>query len=158
MNTETIVQKIAQERGSVAEIHNAFADYPAGMAAHYDFYKKLILEDGPLPRTEREWLAMETSIANECPYCYRHHTSAFENNGGEQKVITRRMELLSTLAASLSKAYWKAKLLKAEFTEEGFSEAEWQHAIMIVSYFNFANRVAHAMDLELESDFHKSCQ
>ncbi len=158
MDKSTILDEIKSERGAVANIHSAFSEYPEGIKAHYDFYRAVVLGDGPLPREEREWLATETSIANECPYCYRHHTSAFEKNGGNQQFLSRRMELLGQLATTLTKSYWKAKILKDDFVAEGFTESEWQHATMIVSYFNFANRCAHAMDLEIESNFEESCK
>ena len=157
MEHKEIFAEIRKERGGVAEIYSEFSQYPQGVKAHYEFYKAIVLDDGPLSRNEREWLAMETSIANECPYCYRHHNEAFVKIGGTKKVAGRRMELLSVLAATLSKSYWKAKVLRDQFTEEGFSEAEWQHAVMVVSYFNFANRCAHALDLKLEEDFEVTC-
>jgi len=52
---------------------------------------------------------------------------------------------------------WRTNSLKRSFIEAGFSEAEWQHAVMVVAYFNFANRCAHAMGLELEENFHFTC-
>lgn len=158
---ELNVEKNRQESSTNAKIpassamtnlHAAFADFPMGAAAHQYFHHSLLLGDGPLPRVEREWLAMETSIANESPYGYRQHCEAFAAHGGQQKVITRRMELLSTLAATLSRAYWKASGLRDEMLAEGFTPAQWQHAVMLVSYFNFTCRCAQAMDLALETD------
>jgi len=38
------------------------------------------------------------------------------------------------------------------------TDAEFEHAVMVVSYFNLANRCAHAMGLELEANFEKTCR
>jgi len=168
METElsAVFDRIRQERGAIAAIHSAFEAFPEGVAAHFDFYTKLMLADDlPLLRHEREWLAVETSDANQCPYCIRHHATALRKHipdafsedqgspGGR-----RRRQLLSDLANVLTLTPWKASTLHSVFLEEGFSEREWQHAVMIVSYFNFANRCAHAMALELEKDFETTCE
>lgn len=141
------------EQQILRNMYSELSSYPMGVTAHREISHSLMSAEGPLPRDEREWLAMETAIANENPYCYRHHLSAFEKCGGNQRLVTRRMELLKKLASVLSKSYWKAKPLQEEFIVEGFTEAEWQHAVMIVSFVNFSSRCAHALDVELEADY-----
>ena len=153
-----IFETIRRERNGVAEIHAAFSDFPIGVAAHYDFYKKLILdEDLPLPRIEREFLAFKTSESNDCPYCIGHHRAAFDNSSSREMDQSRSV-LLELLASNLTKEPWKAHLIAPKFLEAGFTRAEWQHAVMIVSYFNFANRCAHAMNLHLEENFESTCK
>lgn len=157
-NIEEIFALIQNERGGLASIHTAFKDFPEGVLAHYLFYKSIILkEDLPLKRAEREYLAYKTSEYNQCPYCIGHHKTAFDNFKKE-KLDEKRLVLLEELAQKLTKEPWKANGMKKKFLTEGFLEAEWQHAIMVVSYFNFANRCAHGMDLEIEVDFEKTCE
>lgn len=153
-----VFRTIAEERGGLAEIHSAFKEFPDGVAAHYEFYKRLVLADDlPLGRSEREFLALKTSETNECPYCIGHHRTAFENN----KTATpnrKRALALESLARTLTNEPWRASALKSTFLGSGFNEGEWQHAIMIVGYFNFANRCAHAMNLSLEKNFESTCK
>ena len=157
MKADEIFQVIDRERNGVASIHTSFKDFPQGVAAHYQLYKQIVLmEDSPLPRAEREFLAVKTSEANKCPYCIGHHQSALENFASAP-TDPRRANALQTLAETLTKTMWKASLLRKSFLETGFTEAEWQHAVMIVAYFNFANRCVHAMGLELEEDFETTC-
>ena len=51
----------------------------------------------------------------------------------------------------------EAARLKPEFLAAGFSEAQWQHAVNVVAYFNDTNRLAFAMKMELEEGYEKSC-
>lgn len=153
-----IFQVIHRERNGVASIHTAFQEFPEGVSAHYQLYKQIILSDGlPLPREEREFLAVKTSEANKCPYCIGHHQSALDRFD-PNSISENRAGLLQKLAETLTTEMWKASALKKSFIAAGFSEAEWQHAVMIVAYFNFANRCVHAMGLELEENFQATCE
>lgn len=158
--SDPIFERIRKARGGVAGIHTSFSDFPAGVSAHFDFYSSLVLdEDLPLPRDEREWLAVATSEHNKCPYCVHHHAAAYEEKKTEKNETKElRLSALSQLAKTLTAEPWRTSILHEQFVETGFSEAQWQHAVMVVSYFNFANRCAHAMDLELESDFMTTCK
>lgn len=154
----SIFETIRRERNGLATIHTAFSDFPVGVAAHYEFYKTLILaEDLPLSRNEREFLAFKTSESNECPYCIGHHRAAFDN-ASSNEMSEARTRLLDRLASTLTREPWKAHLFAESFLDAGFTRAEWQHAVMIVSYFNFANRCAHAMNLRLEENFESTCK
>lgn len=153
---ETIFKKIEQERGMVSRIYSDFSDFPESVEAHFNLNKALILsETAPLPRAERELLAYVTSDANGNIYCSSHHQKAFENY--ESDVDPQRVTMLKNLAESLTKAPQEAHNLRATFLSNGFTQAEWQHAVNIIAYFNFTNRLAFAMNLQLEEGFEKSC-
>ena len=152
-----IFKRIHKARGGVAAIHHAFSDFPHGVEAHFDFYSSIMLHEPlPLPRREREWLAVKVSQANQCPYCVAHHRAALRKLGGSKRA-KKRYSCLTLLAEILTKEPWRASSLKPIFLEAGFSDPEWQHAIMIVGYFNFANRCAFAMNVEVEPDFTETC-
>jgi len=156
--TSDIFETIKRERNGVAGIHSAFASFPEGVAAHYQFYKQIILAaDLPLTRNEREFLAWKTSEANQCPYCIAHHRVAFDVSKGPS-LDAEKVEVLGELAHELTLNAWKASRLKTRFFAAGYSDAQWSHAVMVVGYFNFVNRCAHAMGLELESDFETTCK
>jgi uncharacterized peroxidase-related enzyme len=154
---ENTLQSIKSERGEVANIHKVFQDFPEGITAHYEFYKKIILDESlPLSRAHREFLAFKTSETNQCPYCVNHHKAAYENH---KEDLNKEIEnLLTEFAETMTKSPWKANLFAERFEQHGLSKAEWQQAVFVVGYFNMANRLAFAMNLELEDNFKKSCQ
>ena len=119
-----------------------------------------------LSRAEREMMAVVVSIANNCSYCQIHHAEAvnhyWKNNS--------KLELLKS-------DYRKADLTPKElalcnFAEEvtlnpgnsetidttlplkkvGLSDSAILDATLVVSYFNFVNRIVLALDVKLESD------
>lgn len=151
-----IFRKIEEERGMVAKIYSDFSGFPQSVEAHFSLNKALMLsEDAPLPRAERELLAYVTSEQNKNVYCGTHHKKAYENY--EKGMDQNRVSVLLKLAVELTLRPALSAGLKDEFLAVGFTEAEWQHAVNIVSYFNFTNRLAFAMDMKLEDGFEKSC-
>jgi len=156
MKLKDIYKQIEAERGGLASIHTSFSEFPEGIQAHYYFYKSIMLEDElPLARADREILAVAVSSANICPYCIAHHGEALKNT--QAQVDTTKSKALELLAEVLTKTPWKASSLHDDFLATGFTEAQWQHAIMVVSYFNFVNRCVHARGLDLESNFESTC-
>lgn len=154
---DQILGQIQAERGGLASIHLAFSEFPAGIKAHFEFYKALMInEDLPLSRAEREFLAVSTSKANQCPYCISHHEEALKAN--LTTIPPGKAQALVELAETLTTAPWRSSSLRRTFIDSGFDSSQWQHAVMVVSYFNFANRCAHAMELEVEPDFEKTCR
>lgn len=156
-----ILNVISAERGGVADIHMAFKDFPQGLWAHYQFYKQIMLDEPlPLSRIEREYLAMEVSQANTCPYCIAHHTEAYNEaskKSGREIAAEKKAALLEAAKTLTLKSYASASVAE-KFLSAGFSAAQWQHAVMVASYFNFANRCAHAMGLQVEADFEETCK
>lgn len=149
---EEVYADILSERNDVAEIHQAYASFPQGMQAHYQFYKKVILSQfGPLQRGEREYLAVKTSEFNACRYCIEHHSEALRKF--EVPLNLERMKFYEDLVEVITITPWKASPFKERALEVGLSEAEYSHAVMIISYFNMANRLAFAQGIKLEENF-----
>lgn len=153
---DQVFDKIKRERGGIAKIHSSFREFPVGVSAHYEFYNSIVLKDDlPLSRAIREYVAFRVSEENQCPYCIGHHKKAFKNTQSE--LCEMEQALLGKLARIITKEPWKSNLLKNNFLKIGFSESQFQHAVMVASYFNFVNRCALAMGLDLEEDYEKTC-
>ncbi len=154
MEQQQIEIMISESRGMVANIHTAFMEYPDGVLAHYRFYTSVMLNDGPLPRAVRECIAKEVSIANRCEYCFHHHSAALSHHlSGELPEI--ELEYLKKFAEIITKHPQRASELKPSFPYD--TEGAWEHAIIIASYFNMANRMASSMEINIEEDFQISC-
>lgn len=158
LSVGSVFSKIEHERGSIARIHTAFSEFPQGMLAHYEFYKSIMLADRlPLPRQEREYLAYRVSQHNACPYCVAHHQQALDSHSATPLKENRQV-VLDQLALAMALKPWVAHIQRDSFMSAGFTEAQWQHAVMVCSYFCLANRCALAMNLELEDDYSRSCR
>lgn len=157
-----IFDKIKKERGGVAKIHSAFKDFPIGVEAHYEFYREILLrEDLPLPRIDREYLAVKTSQANACEYCISHHSIALENHEKETGMQINREKRLfyDELAKNMTREPYKTRnmALKEMASKAGLSNTQFSHALFVVGYFNMVNRLALTMNIELEEDFTQTC-
>ncbi len=151
-----IKEIISEKRGALANIHKVFLDFPQGVEGHFDLYEKIMLEEYlPLPRGMREFIAVEVSKANECPYCITHHQEAYKNF--ENELDPEKLNILREFSQMVSKEPWKASQFNEKFKNEGFTHPQFLQAVMVASYFNMANRMAFCLDLEIETDFDKSC-
>jgi alkylhydroperoxidase family enzyme len=156
--TKDIFKKIEEERGGLAQIHAVFHDFPQAAEAHYEFYKAMILSENlPLTRLQREALAYFTSESNVCHYCVGHHRAAYAEQLKFGSIDEVTVRLFAKLAESLSKGNSGIDVLETEFVKAGFSKAQWLHSIIVVSYFNMANRIAFATNIKLEEDFQDTC-
>lgn len=138
----------------VANIHSVFMPYPNGVLAHYRFYSRVVLSEGPLPRIIRELIATEVSRTNRCDYCFHHHNEALSQNLFEE-VLEDEKIYFKKFAEIISHHPRQAIQLKESFPYK--AEGTWEHAVMIASYFNMANRMASAMEVEVEENFQISC-
>lgn len=154
-----LFDEIRKARGGVANIYNDFREVSEITLAHFRLNKQMLLEEtAPLSRIEREILAVETSRANKCEYCLFHHQEALNNHLKSNKISDEKYEVLKKLAEGLSLNPSKAYLLKGDFQKFGYSEAQWQHAVNIVSYFNYTNRLALAVEMKLEAGYENTCR
>ncbi|MBT6326749.1 MAG: hypothetical protein HOJ35_12340 [Bdellovibrionales bacterium] len=154
---DQLFNRIRLKRKEVASIHREFAAFPEGIEAHFEFYEKIILaEDLPLSRSEREYLAILSSEENSCQYCIEHHQEVFRNY--DLQIEEKRISFYKNLVTTLSKEPWKAVVFKKRAFEVGLSSAEYAHTVMIIGYFNMANRLVFGLDIQLEENFKKTCQ
>ena len=153
---DKVYESIKNERGEIASIYKEFNAFPKGIAAHFKFYKDIMLSDNlPLPRSEREFLAFLSSESNSCLYCVSHHGEASKNY--PISISKEKEEFYRGFSHTLTKEPWKGSQFKERGKKIGLSEAQYAHATMIVSYFNMANRMVFALDVSLEENFEDSC-
>lgn len=152
-----VFEKIKKERGMVARIYSDFNEFPESVDAHFSLNKALMLEDGPLPREEREWIAVSVSDANGNTYCLTHHKEALDKFKG--KMNLDQVKTINELARSLTKYpdTFNREKFREKFFKLGYTESQWQHAINIIGYFNYTNRLAFGMGITLEEGYEQSC-
>ncbi len=152
-----VFEKIENERGMVARIYSDFNEFPQSVEAHFSLNKALMLEEGPLSREERERIAVSVSDANGNSYCSTHHKEALDKFKG--KMNFDQVKTINELARALTKNpdTFNREKFKERFFKMGYSEAQWQHAINIIGYFNFTNRLAFGMGITLEEGYEQSC-
>lgn len=161
--TKKVYDKILKERGHLANIFLAQGAEPDILEDHLSMYVHLMIDPGPLTREEREMVAVIVSAANRSAYGAIHHSEALETVGKDPDALYKLMKEFSTKHESArEKALlaYAAKLTLApkdvtqddikDLRDAGLTDAEILRANLIASYFNFSNRVALGLGVELE--------
>ena len=161
-----IYDDLIDKRGKLAEVHTIQSLRPESIVKHIDLYLEIMFTKSELSRAEREMMAVIVSVSNNCEYCQTHHGEALNHFWkNEHKVSLLRedyyqVELeekelrLCEYAESLTLYPGLSK--EVDHTEQlqkiGFSDSAILDATLVVSYFNFVNRIVLSLDVNLEAD------
>ena len=161
--TKKVYDRILKERGHLANIFIAQGLEPEVLEDQLDLYVHLMIGPGPLSREEREMIAVVVSAANRSAYGAIHHSEALETVEKDPKALYNLMkEFTSKHESPRSKALlaYAAKLTLdprsitkddiKDMRDAGLTDEEILRANLIAGYFNFSNRIALGLGVELE--------
>lgn len=161
--TKVVYDRILKERGHIANIFLAQSLDPEVLESHLDLYVTLMIEPGPLSREEREMIAVIVSAANRSAYGAVHHSEALETVEKDSDALYKLAKEFATKHESprhkaLLAYAAKLTLDPKEVTENdikdmrdvGITDDEILRTNLIASYFNFSNRIALGLGVELE--------
>lgn len=157
--------EIQKARGKVANIMKIHSLHPDAMKRHLELYVAIMFGPSGLSREQRELLATVVSSINQCNYCVHHHAEAlnfyWKNDEKIQRLIQNytQIDLPDRDREMLDYAI---KLTKdpAGVTEGdigklravGFTDEQILSINLIISYFNFVNRVAEGLGVEFTEE------
>jgi len=161
-----IYENLRESRGKVAEIHKIQGLNPESIVNHMDLYMTVMFGRSPLKRVQREMMAVVVSAANGCEYCREHHCEAVNHywkdikKTGQLKTDYKKLELNETdrllcdFAWDLTKRPEAAEeeLFIKPLKEAGLSDRAILDATLVVSYFNFVNRIVLGLGVQLENE------
>jgi len=161
--TKEVYDRILKERGHIANIFLAQSLDPDVLESHLDLYVTLMIEPGPLSREEREMIAVIVSAANRSAYGAVHHSEALETVEKDSEALYKLAKEFATkhesprnkaLLAYAAKLTLDPKEVTADDINDlraaGLTDEEIVRANLIASYFNFSNRIALGLGVELE--------
>lgn len=161
-----IYDGLVESRGKLAEVHKIQSLNPESITNHMDLYMTIMFKKSPLKRVTREMIAVVVSAANNCSYCQKHHAAAVNHYWkDDQKVQQLRIDykqldlsisdrLLCDYADHLTR---NAGPLKEEhfvqpLREAGLSDRAILDANLVISYFNFVNRMVLGLGVQEEEE------
>ena len=139
------------------------------LRAFIGMYNDLMLDDSPLSNLEREMIAVVVSSANRCYYCQVAHGQAVRAMSGDAALgellvmnyraakLTKRQRAMLDFAHKMTVTpdaigdADRAALRKAGFDDRGI----WDVAA-VASFFNMTNRMATAIDMMPNEEYHAS--
>ena len=160
--------RVCEEKlGFVPNVLAAYSFDQAKLRAFATLYNDLMLADSGLSKLEREMLAVVVSSANRCYYCLTAHGAAVRQLSddpelGEMLVMNWRTAPLPARQRVLLEFAHKLTATPGEVGESdrealraaGWSERDIWDAASVVGFFNYTNRVATAVDMMPNHDYH----
>lgn len=163
---EQLYSRIAGERGKVSNIMRSQSLNPEAMEAHLDLYLAVMFDDSGLSREEREIIAVAVSATNDCEYCIEHHARALMAYWNDRERIDQFVEspvlfedlderqraLVDYALQITERPSRNTEEAVAGLREIGLEDDEILAANLAASYFNFVNRIALGLGVELTEE------
>ena len=165
--TQAYFAKCEEKLGLVPNVLKSYAFDEKKLRAFTDMYNDLMLGDSGLSKLEREMIAVVVSSVNHCYYCLTAHGAAVRQLSGdpalgEMMVMNWRAAELSPRQAAMLAFAEKlteqpAKMDEADrsgLRDAGFSDRDIWDITSTAAFFNMSNRVAAAIDMRPNAEYH----
>jgi uncharacterized peroxidase-related enzyme len=137
------------------------------LRAFIGMYNDLMLEDSPLSKLEREMIAVVVSSANRCYYCQVAHGQAVRELSGDPALgellvmnyraakLTKKQRAMLDFAHRMTVAPDEVgEADRAALRKAGFADRAIWDVASVASFFNMTNRMATAVDMMPNGEYH----
>jgi uncharacterized peroxidase-related enzyme len=153
---------------NILKIHRV---HPRVMKLHHELYLELMHGDSALTPIQRELVAIRVSADNQCHYWIVHHSRGLKKLLNAQGLSDQEIDLkissimsdgaeyeFGKLESKMMQYATKLSLTPSEILEtdvvelrnSGMTDLAIHDLCSIVAYFNFVNRIANGLGVELE--------
>jgi uncharacterized peroxidase-related enzyme len=160
-------EKCDEKIGFVPNVLRAYAHDNAKLEAFAGFYNDLMLAPSGLSKLEREMIAVTVSSENRCYYCLTAHGAAVRQLSGDPVLgemlvqnyraadLTPRHRAMLDFAVKLTQAPWTVEEEdRAALRAVGFTDRDIWDVAAVASFFNMSNRMASAVDMRPNREYH----
>jgi len=160
-------EKCREKIGFVPHVLAAYAHDNAKLEAFVAFYNDLMLGPSGLSKLEREMIAVAVSSENHCFYCLTAHGAAVRQLSGDP--VLGELMVMNWRAADLSERHRAMLTFAIKVTqhsheidehdrnalrEVGCSERDIWDIAAVAAFFNMSNRMASAVDMRPNREYH----
>ncbi|KPL03002.1 MAG: peroxidase [candidate division Zixibacteria bacterium SM1_73] len=162
---EEIYEEIKKQRGKISNIMRVHSLNPKATKAHMDLYLTVMFEESRLSREECELIATVVSSVNSCDYCVTHHAEALNHYWKNQRRVQQLIQNFQGVdlpEKTRQMLEYAVKLTKTPsavsqndvhvLRQFGYSDEDILSINLIISYFNFVNRIASGLGVEFTPD------
>ena len=160
--------KCIEKLGFVPNVLQAYSLRPQKLRNFMAMYNELMLAPSGLSKLEREMVAVVVSSANRCYYCLVAHGQAVRKLSGdpelgEMMVMNYRVAKLDPRQRAMLDFAWKLTTTPNDIGEPdrevlrrvGFSVDDIFDLAETVGFFNMSNRMAYAVDMMPNHEYHR---
>ena len=161
------IQQIADKTGFVPNVFLALAHRPAELRAFMAYYDAVMEREGGLAKADREMVVVATSALVSCNYCVVAHGAILRVRARDTRIsdfvalnyrqapITARQRAMLDYAVKLSATPDRVDEDDlAALRASGFDDEEIWDIAAVVALFALSNRMAHAIALKPNEEFH----
>ncbi|MCV6588866.1 MAG: peroxidase-related enzyme [Marinobacterium sp.] len=156
-----------EKLGMVPNVLTAYSQNQAQLDAFSRLYNELMFGDSQLTELEKEMIAVVVSSQNHCYYCQVAHGAAVREYSGEPAlgelmVMNYRVAELSERHRAMLDFAHKLTATPDQMGEDdrqrlrdaGFSDQGIWDIANITGFYNMTNRVASAVDMQPNPEYH----
>ena len=160
--------KLCEEKlGLVPNVLKAYAFNETKLNAFTGMYNDLMLGESNITPLEREMIAVVGSSINRCYYCLVAHGNSVRKLSknpelGEQMAINYRLadlkpnqRAMMDFAVKMTEESYKIEEIDRQtLRDNGYSDQDIWDIASIASFFNMSNRMASAIDMRPNVEYH----
>jgi uncharacterized peroxidase-related enzyme len=159
--------KCRDKLGFVPNVLRAWLLRPERLRTFIRAYDELMLGPSGLSKLEREMIAVAVSSANRCYYCLVAHGAAVRKLSGDPQLgemmafnyrvasLNDRQRAMLDFAVLLTVAPHEVTAEdRADLRDLDFSDEDIFDIAETAAFFNYTNRVAHAIDMMPNAEYH----
>ncbi|MEM8698645.1 MAG: peroxidase-related enzyme [Pseudomonadota bacterium] len=163
----TLFAKCQAKLGLIPNVLVAYAFNPEKLAGFGQMYNEMMLGPSGLSKLEREMIAVVVSAQNRCWYCQVAHGAAVrvlsgKPELGEALVMNYRVADLNPRERAILDFALKMTVESAAIEEgdrqvlrdAGLSDGDIWDLAAVAGFFNMSNRMASAVGMEPNPDYH----
>ena len=160
--------KLCEDKlGLVPNVLKAYAFNETKLNAFTGMYNDLMLGESNITPLEREMIAVVVSSINRCYYCLVAHGNSVRKLSknpelGEQMAINYRLadlkpnqRAMMDFAVKMTEESYKIEEIdRQKLRDNGYSDQDIWDIASIASFFNMSNRMASAIDMRPNVEYH----
>jgi uncharacterized peroxidase-related enzyme len=164
---QAIFAEMRAKPGFVPNVYQAYSLRPQQLRGFIALYDAIMIETSGLTKAEREMIAVAVSAQNHCFYCLTSHGAVLRIRAKDEVLadtiaanyraasLTPRQRAMLDLAVKItvdSAAVSDQDI--ADLRNHGFTDEDIMDIIQTAALFNYSNRVASALDLRPNREYH----
>lgn len=164
---ESYLKIVEDKIGFIPNVLAAFAKFPKQFEGFTKLYNSLMLGESGLTKLEREMIAVTVSSENHCFYCLVAHGSAVRELSNDPQLgeriaanfrsaeLPKRQEELLSFAKKLTRDPSEiGEQERKKLRDVGYTDRDIWDISAIVGFFNMTNRLASAIEMEPNNNYH----
>jgi uncharacterized peroxidase-related enzyme len=164
---QALFEQMRAKPGFVPNVYRAYALRPQQLRGFIALYDSIMMEESGLSKAEREMIAVAVSSQNHCFYSLASHGAVLRVRSGDPVLadtiaanyraadLTPRQRAMLDFAVKITLASDTcADSDIAQLREYGFSDEDVMDIIQTAALFNYSNRVASALELRPNGEYH----